>query len=149
MAVLKEFVCQAHGAFEEFVQQDEVPKCPRGCSKRFVKREFRTAPAIRNVVTGRMDNIQKDLAHDFGLSDMKVNRDDGNSVMQNLRKGEDFNPKWVDLPRQNAGWSQRGEKPAPINVQSLGMQAGNALQGAPLPKQVPTKIMGTYKGDIE
>lgn len=147
MAILKEFTCKAHGAFEAFVKQDETPKCPRGCAKSFVKREFRTAPAVRNVVTGRMDGLQKDLAHDFGLSDMKVGRDDGNSVMQNLRSSEDFSPRWVGLPNQAAGWSGRGEKPAPIDVKSLGMQAGNALEGAPLPKQVPTKIMGSYKGE--
>lgn len=147
MAILKEFTCAAHGPFEEFVSQDEIPMCPKGCSKRFVRREIRTAPATRGVVMGRLDGLQKDLAHDFGLSDIKSGRDDGKSVMQNLRSGTDFSPKWVDVPKPSAGWSARGEKPAPVSVQSFGMEAGNALKGAPTPKQIPTKIMASYKGE--
>jgi hypothetical protein len=147
MAILKEFTCAAHGPFEEFVKQDETPSCPKGCSKRFVRREIRTAPATRGVVMGRMDGLQKDLAHDFGLSDLKVQRDTGTSVMQNLRSGTDFSPKWVDTPRPSAGWSQRGEKPAALPVSSFGMEAGNALAGANTPKSIPTKIMGSYKGE--
>jgi hypothetical protein len=147
MAVLKEFRCKAHGAFEEFVKGDKTPKCPRGCSPRFVTREFRTAPAIRGAATGRLDGLQKDLAHDFGLSDMKSRPDDGKSVMENLRSGTDFSTRWVGLPQAKAGWSQRGEKPANTGASALGMMDGNALAGAALPKDIPTSIQGSYKGD--
>ena len=142
MAVLKEFYCKAHGAFEEFVKNDRMPKCPKGCSPRFVSREFRTAPSIRGVSTGRMDGLQRELAHDFGLSDLKVGRDDGKSLMENLRSGSDFSTRWVDLP----GKSAAGE-PAKVSAQNFGMMGGNALAGAALPKELPTKIQGSYKGD--
>lgn len=144
MAVLKEYVCAAHGPFEAMVSADEMGKCPKGCSKRFVKREFRTAPAVRNVVTGRMDGLQRDLAHQFGLSDLKVGKDDGKSVMQNLRDKEDFSVKWADVPGHMApGWSQRNEKAAAVAPQATyGMQGGNALVGASTPKQIPTEIVG-------
>ena len=142
MAVLKEFRCKAHGAFEEFVKNDETPGCPKGCSPRFVVREIRTAPAIRGVATGRMDNLQKELAHDFGLSDMKAGRDDGKSVMENLRSGTDFSTRWVDVPGKSAAG-----KPSTVSAQNFGMMDGNALAGAALPKEIPTNIQGSYKGE--
>jgi hypothetical protein len=147
MAVLKEYVCAAHGPFEAFVKSDEMGVCPKGCSKRFVKREFRTAPAIKNVVTGTLDGHQRALAHQFGLGDLKVGKDDGKSVMQNLREKEDFSPKWHDVPgRMAPGWSQRGEKPAPVAPQAaFGMQGGNALVGSNTPKQIPTEVVGRHK----
>jgi len=149
MAVLKEFSCKAHGPFEEMVEQDVTPECPKGCSPRWVTREIRTAPAARNVVTGKMDGLQRDLAHDFGLSDLKVDKEGGKSVMQNLQSSQDFSPKWVDVPTQmKSGWSQRGEKPAAIDVgATFGLQGGNALPSKPLPKPTPI-IQGSYKADI-
>lgn len=149
MAILKEWCCAAHGSFEAFVKQDEVPKCPKGCSKRFVKREFLTAPAAGTHKTHAIDGIQRDLAHDFGLSDLKVHKDSGTSVMQNLRSATDFSPKWVDVPGKMApGWTQRGEKPAAAPVSSFGMQGGNALTGSTVPTKIPTNIVGSFKADV-
>jgi len=147
MAILKEYTCAAHGPFEALVKQDETPKCPKGCSKRFVKREIRTAPAARSVVTGRMDTLQRDVAHDFGLSNLKVGRDDGKSVIQNLRSETDFSPRWLDTPRPAPGWSQRGEKPSALPVSSMGMQPDNVLSSISAPKQIPTNIVGKYSGE--
>lgn len=148
MGVLKEYFCAAHGAFEAIVKQDEMPKCPRGCSKRFVKREFRTAPGYRSTVTRATDGMVKDIAHDFGLSDMKTDPRGETSVMQNLRKGEDFSPKWVDVPNtMKAGWTQRGETPSAAPVSAFGMQPGNALSSVPVSKAIPTNIVGSHKGD--
>jgi hypothetical protein len=147
MPVLKEFRCKAHGPFEAIVKQDKTPKCPFGCSPKFVHREFRTAPAVRNVATSRLDSLQKDIAHDYGLSNIKTG-DEGKSVMENLRAGTDFSTRWVDLPNKMApGWAQRGEKPTSVAPQSLGMMDGNSLSGATLPKNLPTKIEGSYKGE--
>ena len=101
MAILKEFSCKAHGSFEAWVQQDETPKCPKGCSKRFVTREYLTPPSINGAVVGTLDQMQKDIAKDFNLSNLKVSEKDGTSVMENLRKGEkpqDFAPFWATNP---------------------------------------------------
>jgi hypothetical protein len=147
MAILKEYRCQAHGPFEAFAD-DEVPECPNGCSARWVKREIRTAPAAGNVRTGKMDALQRDLAHNFGLSDLKTDKENGKSVIENLRGMPDFSPKWVDVPgKQAAGWSQRGEKPAAVDVAStFGMQAGNALADSKPSKSIPTQLMGKWDG---
>lgn len=101
MAILKEFTCKAHGSFEVWVQQDETPKCPKGCSKRFVSREFLTPPSVNGVVVGTLDQMQKEIASSFNLSNLKVSEKDGTSVMQNLRSGtkkEDFSPFWASDP---------------------------------------------------
>jgi len=144
MAVLKEFSCRAHGAFEAMVNQGETPECPKGCSPKWVTREFRTAPSARGAATGKLDKLQGQLAMDFGLSNLKVGKDDGKSVIQNLRGSEDFSPKWVDMPSQmRPGWSQRGEKPAPINVNTtFGMNGDNALKGMDRKKSLPTEFIG-------
>jgi hypothetical protein len=162
MAVLKEWTCAAHGAFEASVSGDEVAKCPKGCPKRFVKREFRTAPAVGTVVKGRLDSLQRGLAHDFGLSDLKSGRDDGKSVMQNLgrdgkpkqrtgnmmqdlRSGEIMQPEWggMELNHLKPGWSQRGEKPMAVTPGKFGMKGGHAIADVGgVPKQLPAKIEG-------
>ena len=149
MAVIKEFNCKAHGPFEEFVEQDVMPRCPHGCSPRFVVREIRSAPAARGVVVGTLDTLQRGIAHDFGLSDLKVKRDDPSSVIQNLRKGEDFSPKWVDVPNKMApGWQGRGEKPSAIDVaKQFNVTPDNALARVAPPK-MQTNIVGSYKGEL-
>ena len=101
MAILKEFSCKAHGAFEAWVKQDETPKCPKGCSARFVTREFRTPVSVNGAVVGTLDQMQKDIAKDFNLSNLRVSEKDSTSVMENLRKGdksEDFAPFWAKDP---------------------------------------------------
>ena len=142
MAVLKEWTCRAHGDFEAFAEQGETPECPKGCSSRWVTREIRSAPAARNVVTGRMDQLQRDVASDFGLNNLKVSKDDDKSVIQNLRSGQDFSPKWADMPKAPApGWSARGEKPGKINVGStFGVQGDNALSRLKIPKPTPVFV---------
>ena len=149
MAVLKEFACQAHGPFDEIVNQGTIPSCPHGCSPRFVVREIRSAPSIRNVVTGTLDNLQRGIAHDFGLSDLKVKRDDPTSVMQNLREGKINAPQWVDVPNaMKSGWSGRGEAAAPVNVENqFGVKGDNMLNQVTLPK-IETNIVGRYKADL-
>jgi hypothetical protein len=147
MAILKEFTCAAHGPFDERVEGDEIPQCPTGCSPRFVRREIRTAPAMKTVISGRLDTLQRDIAHDFGLSDMKVSKDSNSSVMENLRRGEDFSPKWVDVPnKMKSGWANRGEQAGSISPTSLGLQGENNLapvaQTGQLPRRIPTRIEG-------
>lgn len=116
MATIKEFRCFAHGEFESTEKT-----CPHGCPTDFVVQEFRTPPKIKSAGTKVVDAQLRGLAQDFGLSDLK-NDKDGTSVMQSIRKGEDFSPKFVPIPHAKPGWSQRNEKPLQAN-------AGNFLNG--------------------
>jgi hypothetical protein len=139
MSVLKEFACKAHGPFEEMVEQDQIPSCPNGCSPRFVVREIRSPPAARGIVTGKLDGLQREIAKDFNLPDIKVGKDDGKSVMQNLQSGQDFRPRWVDVPNKSSS--------AKDLAASMGMMGGNALQGTQFQKPTPI-IMGSHKASL-
>lgn len=138
MAVLKEFACKAHGPFEEIVEQDVTPSCPNGCSPRFVVREIRSAPAARGVITGKMDTLYRDVAKDFNLSNLKIDKENGKSVMQNLQSGQDFSPRWVDVPREAAkgGFAS-----------AMGLTSGNAMAGTNFAKPTPV-IQGSYKAPL-
>ena len=87
------------------------------------------------MVTGRLDNLQRELAHDFGLSDIRSHNDTGKSVMQNIgRDGKlpDLSPHWVDLPgHMRPGWSGRKEKPEPVTVE--GFSRDNAIKAVGTP----------------
>lgn len=52
-----------------FESSDDDPVCPQ-CSSDEQERVFLTAPAIRDGNTTRKDTILKELASDYGLSDM-------------------------------------------------------------------------------
>jgi len=134
MAVLKEFACAAHGPFEEFVSDDEIPRCPMGCSKRFVVREIRTAPTGRQVVTGTMDRLQREFADQYKLPDIKVDKEPGQSVMDHLRKADnigDFGAYWGN------------------NVNIKDFKPTNALQAAGhLPQPRPDIIDGRHTGPL-
>lgn len=123
MAVILELRCAAHGIFE-----NHEKACLWGCPPSFVQQEFRTPPSIRSGGTRFVDEQLKGLAHDYKLRDIK-NDKDGSSVMQSIRKGEDFAPKFVEIPHPEPGWSRRGEEapkvsPAPY---LLGNRGENAL----------------------
>ena len=139
MAVLKEFMCSAHGPFEEFVNNDKTPKCPKGCSKRFVTREIRTAPSLQGAVVGTLDKMQKDIAHDFGLRDLKVNSKDSTSVMENLRKGEkkeDFAPFWGSNSNSDIAAMTKTFKPTDV------------MKGTNFAQPSPGIIVGRHSGPL-
>lgn len=118
MAVLREFRCMAHDL--PFESMEEKPRCPSGCSARFVQQEFRTPVGIRSGGTRVHDEMAKQLANDYNMTDMR-NDKDGSSVMSNTPStsggarqvakppGAYWNPNLMPV-RQ--GWAQRGE-PAP------------------------------------
>lgn len=65
MAIIKEMVCLAHGAFES---SDENPLCPHGCDT--VEREFRTPPGLGSGRTKNIDATLASLAKSHGLTDI-------------------------------------------------------------------------------
>lgn len=122
--IIKEWRCAAHGAFE-----GPAPDCGAGCPASFIEREFRTAPSIKSGGTKFVDAQLRGLAADYKLPDIK-NDKDGSSVMESIRKGEDFSPKFVDIPHPEPGWTRRGEKPHAVSPSPylMGQKGENALQ---------------------
>lgn len=117
---LKEYVCAAHGDFES-----RTGKCPHGCSKRFVRQEFRTAPATRTGGGKIVDREMNHLANDYRLTDIRTS-DDGLSVMQNLRKNPSFAPSWGNVDHAAPGFSQRNDAKT-FNPGSIGVQSANVI----------------------
>ena len=66
MAIVKEWTCMAHGAFDGPDQ-----KCPHGCGASMVQRAFRTAPAIQSSGYRTINTTMQALAAEHGLSDIR------------------------------------------------------------------------------
>lgn len=125
MAVLREYRCTAHD--HEFESQEERPACPYGCHPKFVVQEFRTPFAIGTPTGSTIDRLQRAVADDYGLTDMRNDRD--SSVMSQTRKesggmrriGSGRNvreyrpeqvPTWAPgIFKPSPGWSKTGEVP--------------------------------------
>lgn len=131
MAVLREWRCVAHN--HEFESTDERPGCPFGCSAKFVVLEFRTPPSIRHSGTTTTDILQNKLAADYGLTNMRNDRDA--SVMASTPVGSGgvkHNwaphqlPKWSPglFPVQD-GWAQRAEAAPVYNHEQAGLKGTN------------------------
>lgn len=130
MAILREFRCFAHDlAFESL---EEKPRCPAGCSNKFVVQEFRTPPSIRSGGTHIQDQFAKQLADDYRLTDMR-NDKDGASVMSSTRTASGgtrvgpSEPKayWnPGLFQPKRGWAQRGEPEPTFNAKAAGLVDG-------------------------
>jgi hypothetical protein len=64
MAIIKEWICMAHGPFESAKSM-----CPKGCTT--VERRFFTAPAIKtNDRTKNIDKTLQQLADDYKMTDI-------------------------------------------------------------------------------
>lgn len=98
MPIKKEFKCMAHGFFEA-VTDDEMPRCPSGCTIG-IERAFLTPQSIRgNSRTKNIDKTFAELARDFNLSD--ISNRGGDSVMHNnlrmnplSKEARDYRPQW-------------------------------------------------------
>lgn len=76
MAVMKEFVCLAHGDFDALAGDDLAP-CPHGCSVSMVQRVFRTAPVYHSGGTRSVDNSIETLMREQGVTDVNQRGGDG------------------------------------------------------------------------
>lgn len=83
MSVNREWRCTFHEC--EFESTDNPPHCPYGCDPALVVMEFRTPVSTRSTGTRHADAWQRQLAEDYGLTDMRGDKD-GSSVMSNTRQ---------------------------------------------------------------
>ena len=92
MPVIREFRCGDCGStFESMLPVEEV-SCPT-CTAPEPERVFLTPPALKSPKTSSADEIQKDLAKAYGLSDMS-NRG-GESVMRGQRGPQQAHAQWT------------------------------------------------------
>lgn len=150
MAVLREYRCLQHEI--EFESCDDIPACPKGCTSRSViVREFRTPFSIGSERTHTIDTVQRQLAADYGLTDMRNDRDA--SVMSQTRKesggrrvigsgrvhreySAERETRWAPgLFKPAPGWSRTGEVPS-FNFSSAGIK-GQMTPTAPILRSQP------------
>ena len=119
MAINREYKCTFHE--HEFESTEERPACPFGCSAEFVVLEFRTPFAIRNRSTMVADQVTRQIASDYGMSDVRVDKD-GTSAMSNTYDTSGGARHLGNTPKAyfsnemhpvQQGWAQRGD-PAPV-----------------------------------
>lgn len=138
MAVLREYRCTAHD--HEFESMEDRPSCPFGCNSKFVVQEFRTPFGIGTQRTATVDRLQKNLADDYGLTDMRNDRD--SSVMSQTRResggmrrlgsGRVINEyraeqaaTWApSIFRPQQGWARNGGEVPTFNFDSTGFKGG-------------------------
>lgn len=100
MAVTHDFECLAHGHFES---RSKSPKCPRGCSARFVRLVFLQPVGMVSGRTARADQAIREMAESAGLSDIQTSPSrGGNSVADSIKRkyrnpNADMRPVWADL----------------------------------------------------
>lgn len=73
--IIREFACGDCGCKFESSDPVEEVVCPT-CSSEEAEREFRTAPALKSPKTARADQELKNLAADFGMTNIS-NKDGG------------------------------------------------------------------------
>lgn len=137
MPIMKEWRCRGHGPFE-----NATGKCPGGCSKSLVTREFRTAPSLRR--SGTMKFIDQQLvgiAKDNGLTDLR-HGGEGTSVLETMKPLSDHvRPRWGDVPHAKPGFSrEEGGKPMTVNAATFGTKPSAISQHYNTPPPPPHPI---------
>lgn len=72
MGITHDFECEFHGTFEKRVKAGTVPRCPKGCSKGFVKQIFTKAPGFVSSRTRTGDRLVREMADMQGLTDIST-----------------------------------------------------------------------------
>jgi hypothetical protein len=86
MSVTHDFECAAHGVFEARVKGGQIPRCPKGCSKQFVKLVRLCPPGVVGARTRTADKLLREAAAMQGLSDISTSPSrPGGSVAQRNR----------------------------------------------------------------
>jgi hypothetical protein len=100
--VVNDFECLAHGHFEARVKSGTVPKCPKGCSKSFVKLVHLQAPSFGSARFRRGDKLLRQAAEMQGLSDISTSPSrPGGSVAERNRmrnRPRTLGPKGREYP---------------------------------------------------
>lgn len=160
--ILRDYNCLAHGIFE-----GTEPVCPRGCKGNgFVSIIHLKAPSIGTARTKSLDNITRNLANQFGLTDMD-NRG-GQAVKRPDPMAAKRAEEYSDFIKEKFGspWqSVSGGNPL-HHIQGLGAQGGSAVSrdetgkvsvpfndgeyAIPLSRDIkPDAIAGEHKAEIK
>jgi hypothetical protein len=99
---LFDYQCQAHG----IIRDSYTGKCPHGCDKAFVQKVFLKAPGLKSDRTKNIDSTVRDLAADYGLTNLNNQNGTSACVRPDWRKERERNDLIGKLGDTSGAWGQ-------------------------------------------
>ena len=100
--ILRDYKCQEHGFFEGF-----EPTCPQGCTDELVLQVFLKSPGFVSDKSKAADSHLRNLASEFGMSDIKSTRP-GENQAGYLKRNNKFSEKEYAEAEKYATPKKRG-----------------------------------------
>lgn len=100
--ILRDYKCQEHGFFEGF-----EPICPEGCTDELVLQVFLKSPGFVSDKSKAADSHLRNLANEFGMSDIKSTRP-GENQAGYLKRNNKFSEKEYAQAEKYATPKKRG-----------------------------------------
>ena len=100
--ILRDYKCQEHGFFEGF-----EPTCPEGCTDELVLQVFLKSPGFVSDKSKAADSHLRNLASEFGMSDIKSTRE-GENQSGYLKRNNKFSEKEYAEAEKYATPKKRG-----------------------------------------
>lgn len=100
--ILRDYKCQVHGFFEGF-----EPICPHGCTDELVLQVFLKSPGFVSDKSKAADSHLRNLASEFGMSDIKSTRP-GENQAGYLKRNNKFSEKEYAEAEKYATPKKRG-----------------------------------------
>jgi hypothetical protein len=127
MAVYHDYKCPAHGFFES-----NKPECPHGCTAD-VQMVFLQPVGMKSDRTKHADTTLKDLANDYGMSDIKSARQgdhQNHALLQNKQAAQPQNPFGVQWgnPSQLSNYNLTSIRGETVGGLSAARESGIALR---------------------
>jgi hypothetical protein len=128
--ILRDYKCQEHGFFEGF-----EPTCPQGCTDELVLQVFLKSPGFVSDKSKAADSHLRNLASEFGMSDIKSTRE-GENQSGYLKRNNKFSEKEYAEAEKYATPKKRGRprkdsqvQPAPPPQQQEARAGDSAIWG--------------------
>ena len=109
--ILRDYKCQEHGFFEGF-----EPTCPQGCTDELVLQVFLKSPGFVSDKSKAADSHLRNLASEFGMSDIKSTRP-GENQAGYLKRNNKFSEKEYAEAEKYATPKKRGRPRKDSQVQ--------------------------------
>jgi len=111
--ILRDYKCQEHGFFEGF-----EPTCPQGCTDELVLQVFLKSPGFVSDKSKAADSHLRNLASEFGMSDIKSTRE-GENQAGYLKRNNKFSEKEYAEAEKYATPKKRGRPRKDSQVQPV------------------------------
>jgi len=122
--ILRDYKCQEHGFFEGF-----EPICPEGCTD-YVLQVFLQAPGFKSEKSKSADRQLKQLASEFGMSDIKSTKEGENQSGYLTRNNKFTEKEYADAEKyatpKKRGRPRKGKAAAETPQAPQEARAGDA-----------------------